>query len=195
MNILIADDDPTSIILLESLVKKMGFCFSSQINGDLAWKEIKEKKPEIILLDWNMPGYTGLDLLEIIRSKEYEIQPYVIMITAREKKENIETALNKGADDYITKPFHPGELKARIDAGKRIVKLQQKLFARILDLNNAMSHIKTLQGLLPICMHCHKIRSDQKSWEKIEEYLENHSDVKLSHGICPDCMKKYYGDV
>lgn len=194
MNLLIADDEITSLVLLESLVKSLGYDFQSASNGYIALEKFYELKPEIILLDWNMPGFTGLELIELIRNAENEIEPYIIMITAKNEKESLEDALNKGADDYITKPFHPGELKARIGSGKRVIELQKDLYSKIKDLNNANSHITRLQELIPICMYCRKIRNDKETWEKIEEYLEKQPDVKLSHGICPDCMAKYHGD-
>lgn len=62
------------------------------------------------------------------------------------------------------------------------------------QLKNALDHVKTLQGIIPICAHCHKIRNDQQIWDRIEVYLSENTDVKLSHGICPDCMKEHYGE-
>jgi hypothetical protein len=66
------------------------------------------------------------------------------------------------------------------------------LTARARELQDALDHVKTLQGILPICMHCHKIRNDQESWERLDKYLINNSDVQLSHSLCPECLEKYY---
>lgn len=63
----------------------------------------------------------------------------------------------------------------------------------IQTLQKALSQIKTLQGLIPICSHCKKIRDDQGYWRQIENFLVEHSDVVISHGVCPECMEKYYG--
>ena len=97
-----------------------------------------------------------------------------------------------GANDFIGKPFHHEELRARLSVGRRIIEMQSTLESRIIALQDAISHIKRLQGILPICMHCHKIRTDKESWEKIEHYITEHSDAQFSHGLCPECLGKYY---
>ena len=65
----------------------------------------------------------------------------------------------------------------------------------ITDLNQALSKVKKLSGLLPICAHCKKIRDDKGYWNQIESYLHKHSDAELSHGICPECAEKFYSDM
>ncbi|HKS16093.1 MAG TPA: response regulator, partial [Planctomycetota bacterium] len=95
------------------------------------------------------------------------------------------------ADDYIVKPFNESELRARIAVGSRIVSLQRGLADRVIELEAALVRVKQLQGLLPICSYCKKIRNDQNYYEQIEGYLMKNSDVKFSHGICPECFKKF----
>ncbi len=63
------------------------------------------------------------------------------------------------------------------------------------ELRQALNHVKLLQGIIPICSHCHKIRDDDQVWEKLETYLAEHTDARFSHGICPDCMIKFYPDM
>lgn len=70
----------------------------------------------------------------------------------------------------------------------------RELTKKNFELQDALDHIKTLQGIIPICMHCKKLRNDEDVWKSIEEYLDTHSNARLSHGICPECMKKYYGE-
>jgi YesN/AraC family two-component response regulator len=72
------------------------------------------------------------------------------------------------------------------------VKLQEDRERLILELQEALSKVKTLSGLLPICAWCKKIRDDKGYWDKLEEYIEKHSTAKFSHGICPDCMKEHF---
>ena len=84
------------------------------------------------------------------------------------------------------------ELRARLSVAERMVALQEKLNRNILELQDALTHVKTLQGILPICMHCHKIRTDDKAWQRLESYIEVHSDAKFSHGLCPECLEKHY---
>jgi len=72
---------------------------------------------------------------------------------------------------------------------KRLEEQRERLIA---DLRNALTHIKTLRGLLPICAACKKIRDNHGYWKQIEEYISDHSDAKFSHGICPECRQKLY---
>ena len=70
--------------------------------------------------------------------------------------------------------------------------LTRALHKKTAQLQDALNHVKTLQGIVPICMHCHNIRSDKQIWEKLDAYLTKHTEAKLSHGICPECAKKLY---
>ena len=70
-----------------------------------------------------------------------------------------------------------------------VVDLQASLTTRVRELEDALAQVKQLQGLLPICCYCKKIRDDKNYWQKVEEYLQIHSEVKFSHGICPDCWR------
>ncbi len=70
----------------------------------------------------------------------------------------------------------------------------RELHKKNAQLQDALDHVKTLQGIIPICSHCHKIRNDEQIWDQLETYLSDHSDAKFSHGICPGCMKKHYPD-
>jgi len=76
-------------------------------------------------------------------------------------------------------------IKALNDAQTEREKIIEKL-------RNALTEVKTLSGLLPICSHCKKIREDQGYWNQIEVYIHKHSGTEFSHGICPDCARKYY---
>jgi DNA-binding response OmpR family regulator len=116
----------------------------------------------------------------------------VILLTARDEKGDIVEGLGAGANDFVIKPFDPGELKARLAVGQRVITLQASLNDRIRELSAALEHVKTLQGIIPICMHCHKIRNDSESWQRIDRYIEEHSSAMFSHGLCPDCLAKHY---
>lgn len=130
-----------------------------------------------------------------MRKLTSEIPTYVIMLTAMASKDNVVEGLDAGADDYVVKPFDSNELRARIEVGRRMVELQSVLATRVHELQDALDHVRKLQGILPICMHCHKIRDDEESWLQIENYLMEHADVQFSHGICAECMELHYGIV
>lgn len=73
--------------------------------------------------------------------------------------------------------------------------LSRQLHKKNAELNSALAHVKTLQGILPICMHCHKIRNDKEVWDRLEAYIERQTDAQFSHSICPDCLKTHYPDI
>ena len=117
------------------------------------------------------------------------------MFTAKTEEGDMKLGGEMGADAYIIKPFDSSELRARIDVGRQVVGLQMELANQVRELTKALEHVKTLQGIIPICMHCHKIRDDQQAWQGLERYIENHSEANFSHGICPDCMEERYSDI
>ena len=193
MRILIAEDDSTSRLLLERLLKKWEHEVISTADGDEAWTALQaEDAPRLAILDWMMPGMDGIEVCREVR-RQVTLEPrYIILLTALGRKEDIVTGLEAGANDYVTKPFDKNELRVRINVGQRVLELQSALAYRIDELQKVLDHVKTLQGILPICMHCRRIRTDQESWEGLESYIQDHSEAEFSHGLCPECLEKHY---
>lgn len=193
MKILIAEDDITSLKILQSILTKWGYDAAAAMDGCTACSLLEEKNgPQLAILDWMMPGMDGIDVCRHLRKRESTSPPYLILLTTRDNKADIVEGLEAGANDYIVKPFDSNELRARIQVGRRVVELQTAMQKRVQELQEAMSHIRILQGILPICMHCHKIRNDQESWQRVDNYIQEHSDAQFSHSICPECLEKYY---
>ncbi len=193
MKILIAEDNVTSRILLQAILTKWGYQVVTAADGVEAWDILKEDVfPSIAVLDWMMPRMDGIEVCTRVKALNRSNPPYLILLTGRDSKEDISSGLEAGASDYITKPFDDNELKARLRVAERIIELQDSLHRNITDLQEALTHVKTLQGILPICMHCHKIRTDDQAWQRLEAYIEVNSDAKFSHGLCPECMEKHY---
>ncbi|MDD2853739.1 MAG: response regulator [Desulfuromonadaceae bacterium] len=191
MNILIAEDDTPSRLMLQSLLVKWGYSVTSAKDGDEAWNYLCEPgHPHLLILDWKMPGIEGPELVKRLREREPEKPYYAIIITSRSNKDSASSALNSGADDFIGKPFDNDELRARVAVGYRMNCLQNALYEHIQDLSQALNRVKRLEGIIPICMYCKKIRDDQNSWNQLEQYISDHSEAMFSHGICPDCIEK-----
>jgi DNA-binding response OmpR family regulator len=187
MNVLIADDDVISRRVLQGILEQWGYAVTVTCDGEAAWQALRGKSaPAVALLDWNMPGLDGTEVCRRVRAAS-ERPVYLILITSRTTKEDLVAGLESGADDYLSKPFDRAELRARIRVGERILQLQQNLSERVRQLEEAVRHIKQLQGLIPICSYCKRVRNDGDSWQQIEAYIAAHSEAHFSHGICPDC--------
>jgi DNA-binding response OmpR family regulator len=190
MRVLIADDEATSRHLIQATLGGWGFEVLVAVDGCEALRVLQESRgPEIAMLDWMMPGIDGLDVCRRMRATMPNAATYIILVTARGGLENVVRGLEAGADDYITKPFDPRELRARLHVGVRIVQLQKALMERFQELEDALKRVKQLQGLLPICSYCKKIRNDRNYWEQVDAYITSHSEAQFSHGVCPDCYE------
>jgi DNA-binding response OmpR family regulator len=191
MRILIAEDEPISRHALEAALVEWGHNVLVTCDGIEAWQALQSKDaPNLVILDWIMPGMSGVEVCQRVRETSSAQPAYIIMLTVRDQQEDIVAGLRAGADDYITKPFNRAELHARVQAGGRILELQTNLANRVRELEDALSQIKRLQGLLPICCYCKKIRDDQDYWQQVECYITEHSEVQFTHCICPECYEK-----
>ena len=190
MKILIAGDDAMARRLLEGVLLEWGY--EVLVTGDgleAARILTSEDPPPVAILDWAMPGMTGVDVCRRVRETPSASTLYLLLLTARGEQDDVVAALEAGADDFVVKPFHPPELRARVRVGERIARLQRSLAARVAALERALAQVMDLQGLLPICMYCKKIRTDSNYWQKVESYIAERSGATFSHGICPECVE------
>lgn len=190
--ILIAEDDPVSLGLLKNLLETMAFEVLLAEDGRKAWELFQKNEIQMIITDWVMPGLTGLEIIRKVRESNIPSLPYIIIITSKGRKQDIVAGVGTGADDYLVKPFEPQELRARVKVGQRVIESQSALADRVKEVQHALSHIKNLEGILPICSYCHKIRDAKDSWHRLEAYIMNHSEAQFSHSLCPHCRKKHY---
>ena len=196
MKILIAEDDPVSRRILEATLLKWGYNVWVAIDGTQAWDILQgENAPTLAILDIMMPGLDGLEVCRRVRQLPTPTPPYIIMLTAMASKDEVVNGIQAGANDYLSKPFHRDELKARVAVGAQMLGLQRNLAERVKELEAALSQVKQLQGMLPICSYCKKIRNDQNYWQRVEGYISDHTDVEFSHGICPDCHCRVMGEL
>lgn len=171
--ILIVDDEPANIQLLGSLLKKSGYDVEFAMDGPKALSWMKSKLFDLVLLDIMMPGMSGYEVCEKIKSDLVLKHIPIVFLTARTDVDDIVKGFELGGSDYITKPFKAPELLARV---------------------KVHAEIKTLRGLIPICAHCKDVRNDAGTWEKIENYVQSRSLALFSHGLCPKCADKLYKD-
>jgi phosphoserine phosphatase RsbU/P len=194
MKILVAEDDPVTRKVLAVTLERLGWDVITAKDGSDAWEVFESLKgkgaPELAVLDWMMPGLEGIEICRRLRATPGFELVYVILLTSRGDKEDLADGLAAGANDYIAKPFDPVELEARVRVGERMVNLQSSLAARVTELEAALGEVRALQGLLPICSYCKKVRNEANYWEQVDSYLTSHSGLELTHGICPVCLDK-----
>jgi DNA-binding response OmpR family regulator len=125
--ILLIDDDLAYLELTTMMLKVEGHRVLTAADGKSGWQLIEKAQPEVVLLDWNLPEFSGINLLQLLQEKEQQFRPYVIMITARSQMQYRIEGMEAGADDYLVKPFDRKELLARLNVGLRTINLQKSV--------------------------------------------------------------------
>lgn len=175
MRILIAEDDPASQLVLRRTLEKLGHDTVTTATGTEAWTAYESSDIQLVISDWMMPEMTGLDLCRKVRARQGGRYTYFILLTALSGKGRYLEGMAAGADDFITKPFDRDELQARLHVAQRILSLQKEVLQ--------------LEGLLPICSYCKKIRDEQQQWVAMEQYIDERTDASFTHGVCTDCYE------
>jgi diguanylate cyclase (GGDEF)-like protein len=130
MKVLVAEDEPVTRRLLHATLTDWGYDVTLACDGLAAWGVLQgDDAPELAILDWVMPGLDGLEVCRRVRTKAGERYAYLLLLSARNCRADLLRGLEAGADDYLTKPFDPAELRARLNTGRRIVQLQNELIA------------------------------------------------------------------
>lgn len=179
MNILLVEDDDDARETVAGLLRKAQHSVTEATDGMEAFDRFREADFHVVLSDWTMPRIDGIALCRMLRSLARDSYPYIIMVTAVSGADRMIEALDAGADDFVTKPIDRGVLAARLRVAQRILNLR--------------AHATRLEGLLAICSMCKNIRTDDGSWVQVERYVQDRSEVKFSHGMCPSCIEQHYG--
>jgi DNA-binding response OmpR family regulator len=177
MKIVVVEDDPVCQLILATRLKKLGHEAIVTHDGEEGWRAVIEDQPRLVITDWMMPKLNGLDLCRKIRALDQEKYTYIIILTALTGKKNFLEGIDAGADDFLNKPVDIDELTARLRVAERILALQ--------------TEVKQLEGLLPICAYCKKIRDEQNTWQRIEGYISRRTEATFSHGVCPECHEQH----
>ncbi len=177
MNILIAEDDMISRKLLHTTLEQFGHNVTAAEDGASAWRIFNDCPTRIVVSDWLMPGIDGLEFCRKIRQRPDTDYTYFILLTANVgAEENYFQAMEAGVDDFLSKPLDRTQLKIRLRVAERILE--------------STSRIKSLENVLTICAYTKKINFPEEGWQTIEEFMDKHLSIKVSHGIDPDYYDK-----
>jgi sigma-B regulation protein RsbU (phosphoserine phosphatase) len=160
MNILVVDDDPLACELARQIVLSAGYEVASCSDGQEARELYRDTPFPIIVADWVMPRLDGLEICRKVRLARKLPYTYFIMVTGLNNSADLLKAVDGGVDDFIKKPYETDELRARIKVAERLLGVHE--------------HMKKLEGLLPICMYCRRVKSDHSDteWRQLEDYVE-----------------------
>jgi DNA-binding response OmpR family regulator len=192
---LIADDDRVATAILSQALRGWEIEAIVTHDGAAAWDVLtSDAPPPLAIVDWMMPGLDGLELCRRIRQNDASAHMYVILLTSRDRLEDMVAGLDAGADDYLVKPFRSAELRARVSAGVRVLSLQARLADQVTELQKALANVKQLSGLLPICSYCKRVRDDANYWQQVESYIGDRTNAEFSHAVCPSCFEAVRAD-
>lgn len=189
MRVLIAEDD----VFFRRLIKETlspDYEVESAADGKQAWEFLqKADRPALAVLDWVMPGFSGPQLCRKIRETPSLASMYLMILTARNSIADVISGLRAGADDYVTKPFNPEELRARVKIGVKLLALKSELDSCTLQLQQTTRREQLLESLVPVCPSCKKVLCNGEYWNNLESYVTQHVGHNSAVVPCPDCMR------
>lgn len=209
MRILIIDDVPTNLSLLEGILQERNFQVASFPRGRLALAAMEENPPDLVLLDVNMPGMNGYEVCAAMRQNPRLAEIPVLFLSALNEEADKVKGFEAGGLDFITKPFQVEEVLARVTthlqlarSRREIVEKNQELERLTAELRQqndslkaAMAKIRVLKEVLPVCSSCKMIRDDEGHWQPVDIYIRDHSDTKITHGLCSCCLERLYPEL
>ncbi len=190
--VLVVDDNPINLDILFKSLSQAGFKVLIAKDGENAIRQAELARPDAILLDIVMPGLDGFETCRRLKNKTQTKDIPVIFLSALADTPDKVKGFKIGAVDYITKPFQQEEVLARITTHITLRNLRRLVETHNEELQEALTKVKLLSGLLPICANCKKIRDNEDYWQDVAVYIRDHSEADFSHGICPDCAKELY---
>jgi two-component system, response regulator PdtaR len=190
LRVLVAEDDFLVAEMVRGQLQQLGHEVLAIVeNGHLAAEKTRDLQPDVVIMDINMPDMDGIDGMRLIQK---HFPTPVVILTAYESEDLLEKATVAGAGAYLVKPSSVAEMDRAVTIA--VARFSDIMELRKLngELREALAKVKTLSGLLPVCVHCRKIRDDQGYWSDVETYLTAHSGADVSRCLCPECMKKIY---
>jgi phosphoserine phosphatase RsbU/P len=198
ITVLFVDDEKNMLSSLEYNLVREPYKKVFAQSAEEALAALSREAVHVVVSDMRMPGMDGLALLTKVKSTYPET--IRIILSAFTDVPQIIDSINSGEIfRYITKPIQePAEFRRTIREAidyyllrRSREELVESLKKKNDELEDALAHVKRLEGLIPICCYCKKIRDDHNYWNEVERYVSERSNAQFTHGICPDCMKKY----
>lgn len=201
LRVLCIEDNSGHARLIQKALETAGYVVEHAADGRAGLDKLRTGAYDVVLLDYQTPSLNGLQVLTLMAT--HGPSPPAIMMTASGDERTAVEAMKQGARDYVVKDVDGGFLSLlptvieqalavhRLAEDKRRLEADRERL--VLELQEALANIKTLRGLLPICAWCKKIRDDQGYWKQIEVYLSTHTEVQLTHGMCPECYHRHTG--
>jgi DNA-binding NtrC family response regulator len=193
LKILLIEDSAQDAQLVREMLDDRGDNFvlkrSDRLSSGL--RLLEEDSFDVVLLDLGLPDSNGIDALTNIRNQAPALP--IIVLTGLSDETLAVKAISLGAQDYLVKGnFDADSLYRTISYSIERQRLETDRERLILELQEALSKVKQLSGLLPICASCKKIRDDKGYWTQVEVYMREHTEIDFTHTICPECTKKLY---
>ncbi|MGR3177570.1 MAG: response regulator [Candidatus Anammoxibacter sp.] len=193
-NILVVDDKEPNLLAMKKLLEDFDANIITGTNGNEALQHIIKTEFAIILMDVQMPVMDGFEAASIIRAENNQT-PIIFLTAVSISDEMVLKGYEMGAVDYLIKPFEAEILKCKVKIFLRLYNQEKQLEKMVGDLQRSLAENKILEGLLPICASCKKIRDDKGYWNQVEEYIRARTDVEFTHSICPECAKTLYPEL
>ncbi len=190
--ILIAEDESLVAEMIQGMLEEQGHrVVGVASDGNQAVSMATALQPDAVLMDIHMPGCDGL---EAARRIAETCPTPVVVLTAFETPEMVDRASEAGVGAYLTKPPNARELERALTIAKARFHDLMELRRINHRLTEALSAVRQLSGLLPICSNCKRIRDGNGAWQELEAYIHRYSGAEFTHGICPDCSRDLYPD-
>ncbi len=187
-SILLIEDNAGQRKTLRDVLNAKGYETFAAEDGAEGLAFLRDHPIDLVLTDLGLPDISGIDILRDIKARYPAIQ--VIILTGSATFDSAVEATNLGAFSYLLKPYDIELLLLNIQRANEKRQTEEDRERLILELRAALAKVKLLEGIIPICMYCKKIRDDKESWQPLEVYISEHSEALFSHGICPECSKK-----
>ena len=189
--LLVEDEGLLAASLVEDL-DELGYAAKPVNSGEKALSTIGNDRPDLVLMDIRLKG--ALDGIQASAYIHTEFAIPVIYLTAHSDASLLERAKLTEPFGYLIKPVGKRDLHSAIEIALYKSAAEKERKELIAKLQHALSEVKKLEGILPICSHCKKIRDASGHWQLVEEYMADHSEAKFTHGICEECLVEHYPD-